>query len=1191
MKKRIVCALLALVLIVGLVPMSGFAAGNKISEGAITILKELEGYTTKCNASGYTGYGTLCTEAGTHGSHKTTELKADVALREKLVELDTAVNKFASSKGLALRQNQHDALVLFSFQNGTAWTTGTGDFQQAIATRATGNEFLNMICNWSQADDDDRRMIEANMYLNNIYSSVVPSRYIQVTYNANGGKLDTSKTTFFYDVSLSETRLASPTRSGFIFRGWYDGNNWISRLTSDCDGKTLTAYWQGKEDKPADAIAVSYQLNASQLASTKVYDGPEGKQTGAAVSGNMWFDQEYIDGKGVKWARFWYVDLYTYTNPQTHKVYKVEKYDYSKDAASCPKFWVKVGSFQGSNGASGGQIVNVTVTNTYVNSRSEASVYSAKNGSYNMGANLRIMGEPVNGEDGFLWGQVVDENNATKGWVALMYTNWSSVQNSTTSAPSGSVIAKALVTVNGYVNVRSDAGVDNRPVGALPKGTQVDIYEIKYINGQQWGRCGTGWFCLSYAEVNWITKDNAANDVGFTSYAFTGTLHQSAWVHVSPSDTAEQVTITDADRKNVVFTNITAGENGTWAKMSKGWVRITDTSFNPINATLDAAKFYVVADTATVRNAPKTEAGRVDTLVRGVEFKVTRIVADSTTVWGYADKVGEDNKTYGGWVNLASKYVSRNGAPVVDTTGDAPTGLIATVVGTDTVNVRAAGDIYSAKVGSMLNGATAAVLAGPTEDGWYKLDIDVDNNPETESWVYGKYLNVREGSVAGNGTTGGTAAAETGSGIIANTYGGVNVRQSPGVGGALLGKILPGTPVTILEVRNVGASKWGRVEQGWICMDYVAMISYDEIPGYNGGTPTTGGSTSTSETAIYTGTVKLNLSGPINVRKETDLDSDVVRTLNPGDPITLHEIVTVTEQVTETVQDENKGSTTTVVTVTSYWARINDGYVYNPGSHLDLNTVDQNTYTVTGAEKLNVRSVAGDTTEATVLFKLMKGEQVSVTKLQIVAGNVWGYVECDEIQDEDSATVDVYEGWACLSYMTKGAVATGNNDGSNTVTPPVTPPAAEQPSAPAAPVNGSLGDTGPSVGGAVKYNGKIINTNEVNVRATASTNAARTTTLKRGASIVIYETLISEGMAWGRCDAGWIYLYYVDMTPASGSAVDARVVYNEGTTIYTDSTGTTVAGSYARMAVIDIYEVVGKMARTNLGWVNTDNLL
>jgi hypothetical protein len=101
-----------------------------------------------------------------------------------------------------------------------------------------------------------------------------------------------------------------------------------------------------------------------------------------------------------------------------------------------------------------------------------------------------------------------------------------------------------------------------------------------------------------------------------------------------------------------------------------------------------------------------------------------------------------------------------------------------------------------------------------------------------------------------------------------------------------------------------------------------------------------------------------------------------------------------------------------------------------------------------------------------------------------------------------------------------------------------------------------------------------------------------TTTLKNGATLVIYETVISEGMAWGRCDAGWVYLYYVDLTPTTGGAVDARVVYNDNTIIYSDMGMSQATGStYAKMAVVDIYEIVGKMARTELGWINTDNLL
>ena len=145
------------------------------------------------------------------------------------------------------------------------------------------------------------------------------------------------------------------------------------------------------------------------------------------------------------------------------------------------------------------------------------------------------------------------------------------------------------------------------------------------------------------------------------------------------------------------------------------------------------------------------------------------------------------------------------------------------------------------------------------------------------------------------------------------------------------------------------------------------------------------------------------------------------------------------------------------------------------------------------------------------------------------------------------------------------------------------------------PTIGSTGNTG--TGGFVtntsgyKYKGKVIRANEVNVRAQASTASTITTQLKNGAGLVIYETTISENMAWGRCDAGWIYLYYVDLEPCVAGAVDARVVYNDNTIAYSNVNCTTATGTYQRMSVVDIYEVVGKMAKTDLGWINTDNLL
>ena len=203
MKKRFLSAMLALMLLISLVPttvLNVSAAGQSVSESAITVLKQWNGYHANCKADGYTGYGTPCTVKAEHGkgSHTISEKQADTALRAVLTDLDKAVNNFASSNGLALTQGQHDALVLFSFDNGTAWMTGTGSFRSAVVSRLTGNAFLNAICWWNKsAADDNRRKVEANMYLNGVYSSVAPSRFITVeyitgSYKEEGEKFPTS---------------------------------------------------------------------------------------------------------------------------------------------------------------------------------------------------------------------------------------------------------------------------------------------------------------------------------------------------------------------------------------------------------------------------------------------------------------------------------------------------------------------------------------------------------------------------------------------------------------------------------------------------------------------------------------------------------------------------------------------------------------------------------------------------------------------------------------------------------------------------------------------------------------------------------------------------------------------------------------------------------------------------------------
>lgn len=1218
MKKRIVCVLLTLIMLVSLVPataLTASAASLKTSEAAITIMKKLAKFSATCYQVGDTnefriGYGTVCTEkhetkyvngkvvwVDKDKPHSITQAQADQALRKAILSLDEQVNSFASSNGLTLSQCQHDALVVFSFDVGTSWMSGSGVVKTAIVSNASTNDLLKAMSDWAGNQDDfRRRKIEVNMYKNGIYSDVTPSSFGTVTYNPDGGTIAPNYVTSYdllFDTSKTSKHIPSPTRSGYKFMGWYSAQydgTLVPSLTGSYNGRTLWAGWQptsitakNVNDKLDIAHHINETLKVSQLATKNVYSIPTQKDTKPVRTidekkeTSFTAVRDFIDDSGNRWCKL-----------------------------SSGNEWVLLGaSSSNENNESGGSKIDVTVTvtNSYVNRRASDSASSAKNGVYTAGTKLKIVAT----NEAKTWGQV-EENGVTVGWVALMYTDWSTVYNGSSSgnADSTTPIATATVTYNGYLNVRSDPGVDNKIVGGFAKNDTVNIYEIRTVNGHRWGRTSSGWICLTYTSVKMLTDKNVS-DTGALDYAYEVTLKDSGSdlaTYVQPTTASNNSDTIKAGTTGIKITNMAKSDGGNEAWVKAHWtVKETDKNgkTNVIaksgwvlfkNFNLVPTKFTVVSDSLNIRSEANSGSDFVFKLTKGVEVEIHELRMNGEEMWGRIEGYTADSINYDGWINLASNYVKRSSKITIDggTKGAIGTG---TVVNADSVRVRMTGALYGQVLGSINRGTKVSVLE--EKDGWYKIDFDVDNNKDTDSWIYGQYLEVKMGSVDSNTTTpdnkDDTKKTDgTGKGIVANTYSGVNVRSGAGIGNAIVGKILNGTQVAILEVKLVGTAKWGRVTQGWICMDYVTMISYDDIPGNNSdnnnssnkgtGVDSFDEAERTTTTAVYTGTTKNATTVYKTPNPNLDDSENKVRSISAGENITIHELTVVTLEIYEGDKTDKKNENNdieTVVKQTSYWARINDGWIKDPDENIQLNALDEKVHTVTGASELNVRSDAG--TDKPEVAKLKKGDQVPVTKLEIVKNStdrtltVWGRVE----------TSDGVIGYCDLSYMSEGALYEKKDE-------------ATTPTTPSTPTIGSTGDTG--AGGFVdnkggyKYTGKVINTENLNVRVTASTSAKKATTLKKGASLVIYETKISEDMAWGRCDAGWVYLYYVDLTPAGGSsAIDARVVYTDNTIIYTDNAASSVAGTYARMSVIDIYEYVGDMARTDLGWVSTGNLL
>lgn len=1217
MKKRIVCVLLTLIMLVSLVPataLTASAASLKTSEAAITIMKKLAIFKSTCYQVPGTnefriGYGTICSEkhkttykngkvenSPDAGKHSITQAQADQALRKLILDLDAKVNSFASSNSLTLSQCQHDALVLFTFDVGDSWMSGSGVVRSAIVSKASTNDLLKAMSDWaSDQDDFRRRKIEVNMYKNGIYSDVTPSSFGTVTYNPDAGTIPQNGTgaySVLFDTTKTSAHIPSPTRSGYKFMGWYSAQydgTLVPSLTGSYNGKTLWAGWQATSVTANNANDLSYvhgineTLKVSQLVSLDVYSIPTKKnvkpfRTINKDTATVTAIKDFIDDDGNRWCKL----------------------------SAAGDGWVLLkssGQGGGNTEYTGGKInVTVTVTNAYVNRRANDSASSALTGSYKAGTKLKIVATNA----AKTWGQV-EENGVAVGWVALMYTDWSTVYDG--SAPSDAnnttPIATATVTYNGYLNARSDPGVDNKIVGGFAKDTTVNVFEIRTVNGHRWGRTSTGWICLTYTNVKMLTDKNVS-DTGVLDYAFEVTLVNSGSdlpTYAQPTTNSNNSDTIKAGTTGLKITNAAVADGLIWVKAhwtvketdkdgktkviaKSGWA--TYSNFN-----LVPTKFTVVSDSLNIRKDAGSGNEFVFKLTKGVEVEVHEIKLVGEEIWGkivgYTPTTGSGIENYDGWINLASNYVKRSSKIAIDGGTKAAIGT-GTVVNADSVRIRITGALYGQVLGSINRGTKVAVLG--EKDGWYMIDYDVDNNKETDSWIYSQYLEVKMGVVeSGTGSTGGTGTTQktdgTGKGIIANTYAGVNVRSGAGIANAIVGKILNGTEVTILEVKLVGAAKWGRVKQGWICMDYVTMISYDNIPGNNsnnsGGNKGTGVSSfdeveRTTTTAVYTGSIKADTI--VYKTPNPNLENNTVRTIGTGENITIHELTAVTLEIYEgdkTDKQNENNDIETVVKQTSYWARINDGWIKDPDANITLNALDEKVHTLTGASELNVRKAAGTNNDS--LGKLKKGDQVPVTKLEIVKDSgartltVWGRVE----------TSDGIVGYCDLSYMSEGALYEKKEE-------------ATTPTTPSTPTIGSTGNTGTggfvNNAGGYKYTGKVINTESLNVRVTASTGAKKATTLKKGANLVIYETKISEDMAWGRCDAGWVYLYYVDLTPAGGSsAIDARVVYTDNTIIYTDNAASSVAGTYSRMSVIDIYEYVGDMARTDLGWVSTGNLL
>ena len=703
MKRRIACVVMALVLVIGLLPLGVISAkaasALNYSENVVNLIKQFEGF----SASAYWDVNQWTIGYGTTGyaGQTISEAEADLVLRDRLNTINTKLNDFTAKNNLYLNQYQHDALISFSFNCNTDWMTQVGRFYNAVTQGADVNTFLFAISLWANVGSNpdanllNRRLAEANLYLNGVYSKSAPSNYTYAILDPNGGVAgengEDKMQAYVNNGSNVNILAANPTRSSATFGGWFTsptGGSGVKYLNSTTAGRTLYAQYGTPVTVTAGYAAIrnGAGTNYSQVAT--VSSGTQLVIVETATVGN------------VLWGRC--VDGWT-------------------EMSNTSGAGTVIG---GSTGTTTGSSTGTTTGSTTVISTGTVVATSGVNIRAGAGTNYQRVGSAYNGQqvsiyetvnvNGTLWGRI-----GVGQWICLSYVKLNSNNNNNNNnngSNNGGVIWDGtndsgnnnttyqigIVTASG-LNVRVAAGVGSAICGSLKKGAQVKVYGQYIVNNVLWGKIDQGWVCMNYIQ---LTGSNNNNNGNSGTVIATGTVKANTNLNVRngagvgyarvgslTSGTAvniyERVTVNGAEWGRI-------GVNQ-WVSMAYIVLSNSSNNNNNGNTTVTTGTGTVISSTGlNVRIGAGANYQRVSSLSPGTQVTIYEVVQNGSQLWG---RIGVNQ-----WVCMT--YIRMNSSNGGNTTIPS-TGYQGRV--TTNMNVRAAAGTNNAIVGRLTAGTTVVV--------------------------------------------------------------------------------------------------------------------------------------------------------------------------------------------------------------------------------------------------------------------------------------------------------------------------------------------------------------------------------------------------------------------------------------------------------------------------------------------------
>lgn len=581
-----VCLCLLLVTAADMIPKACAASSMAASESCVDFIKKVEGFSAKPyrDYTQYTvGYGTKCPDdkINTYTANGISKKEAEALLQKELADVSNAINQRLIDKySLTLPQHQFDALVSFSFNIGTGWMTYDSSLRNAILRNADEHDLVYAFSLYCTADGKylpglvTRRLCEANMFLNGIYSTSRSNDYGYVYYDANGGTVTYRVQGFICD--NTSVPAGNAVRSGDVFLGWYTdltGGTQADTLNSTHIGKTLFARWQSSENPENQDSSSTTVKVTGDIVNIRTGPGTNYKLAKQVRRNTVLTVTHVTHLTNMKWGKVqdgWI--CLDYTNYDT-VIAGSDHNDTEKDntAANDPATPAPdIDSSQENQNTYSG-VVNV---NDFLRVRSGPGTTYSTVGFLFDGNKVKILEQKSVGS--MTWGQISD------GWVSMDYItidtssgdgtndtvtnqkpeqeNSDSVNNVETVSIKGKITADAL-------RIRSKPGTANPIVGLYQQNDTIIISEKALVGVVYWGKTNRGWISMDYVLTDssdgesskpvtdgtkTITADclRIRKDAG-TNHKIVGFLYHGD-------------TVTVLETKNV---------DGTiWGRINKGWI-------------------------------------------------------------------------------------------------------------------------------------------------------------------------------------------------------------------------------------------------------------------------------------------------------------------------------------------------------------------------------------------------------------------------------------------------------------------------------------------------------------------------------------------------------------------------------------------------------------------------------------------